>query len=120
MVALEIGRKALEEEFIAGAMRHVFHNGKRWGRYLPNLTKDLKRLQVLYKRSGNDWEIPIQGSGKYNEIATSASVSGWNGQKLTDLVAFHGNDFLEVIAILEYWGLWGHVDEILKLVPSKH
>jgi hypothetical protein len=120
MLALEIGLQALQQEFINGAVTHVYHNGKRWGRYLPNLTKDIKRIKALRKRSEDGFQLALQGSGKYNEVASPASVSGFIGQKETDLVAFYGNDFLEIVAIMEYWGLWSHTHELLSLTSSKH
>lgn len=117
MLALEVGRKAMNAAIIEMAMSHVFRNGKRWGRYIPNLPKDLKRLQALLKRSEADWSLILEGTGA--EVASPAQTTGWIGQKKTDLLAVYGNDFLEVVAIMEYWQLWQYSSELLALTASK-
>lgn len=118
MLALEVGRKAMNEAIIEAAMGHVFRNGKRWGRYVPNLPKDLRRIQTLLKRSEADWGLLLKGTGAGE--ASPSQTSGWIGQKETDLLAVYGNDFLEVVAILEYWHLWQYSSEILaSLAVSK-
>ena len=116
MLALEASGRSLQRSIIDFAVSHVIRHEKRWGRYEMNLTKDLKRIKVLLKRSAGE---AILQTEKYG-AASPAQTSGWIGQKETDLVAFYGNDFLEVVAIMEYWGLWQYLaKELPALMPSK-
>ena len=118
MLKLEVGRLGLQKEVIKFAMNHVIRNGKRWGRYSMDLTKDIKRIQALVRRSRRDWELALEGSNPLVTPTTPADVTGWNGQVTSDLVAFYGNDLLEIIAILEYWGLWSVAGEFFQSLPA--
>ena len=111
MLNLEAGMNGLNKQIIEFAISHVIRNNKRWGRYEMDLSKDLKRLKKILKRSGMRGIL----ESEKEEVASPASVSGWCGQKKSDLVAFYGNDFLEVVAILEYWGLWQFSNELTQI-----
>ena len=114
MLKLEIGKFGLQKEIIHFAVNHVIRNCRRWGRYPMNYCKDIKRLAVLWKRSAADWSLLLDEVTCGKDI-TPQEVNGWSGQKREDLIARYGNDLLEVIAIMEYWGLWRYTNEIKKL-----
>jgi hypothetical protein len=118
MLKLEVGRLGLQKEIIKVALHHVIRNGKRWGRYEMDLQKDIKRLQTLVRRSRRDWQLALEGSNPLATPVTPASISGWSGQEKGDLVAFYGNDILETIALLEYWGLWSVAGEFFQTLPA--
>lgn len=113
MLALEASYFGLNQMVIEKASQHVIREGKRWGRYPMDMGKDLKRLKILLRRSAT--RAILESSDDF----TPEAVSGWCGQKSTDLVAFYGNDFLEVIAIINYWGLWEYSDELLTLQAGR-
>ena len=114
MLKLEVGRLGLQKAVVDFAIAHVIRNGKRWGRYQMNYCKDIKRLAVLCRRSGKEWDLLLEES-KYGKDITPQEVNGWIGQKREDLIARYGNDLLEVIAIMEYYQLWQYSSEIKQL-----
>lgn len=118
MLKLEVSRESLNKEVIKFAVAHVIRNGKRWNRYAMDLSKDIKRIQTLIRRSRREWEIALEGSSPLATSTTPADVTGWNGQVTSDFVAFYGNDILEVIALLEYWGLWSVAGEFFQSLPA--
>jgi hypothetical protein len=54
------------------------------------------------------------------EVQETFGVSGWKDINLSDLKVPASADYAETIALIEYWGLWQSVGELLTLVPSKH
>lgn len=118
MLKLEVGSLGLQKEVIKFAVSHVIRDGKRWGRYPMNLQKDIRRIQLLIRRSRHDWQIALQGSDPLAAPTTPSNVSGWNGQVTSDFVAFYGNDILEVIALMEYWSLWSVAGEFFQKLPA--
>ena len=110
MLKLEVGRLGLQKEIIKFALHHVIRNGKRWGRYEMDLSKDCKRVKTLLHRT-----TPKRWQEACNMEAPPIldTLTGFKKQNRNDLIAFFGNDLLEVIAIMEYWGLWQYSSEFL-------
>ena len=106
------GTNGVTTSIIKTASEYVIRNGKRFSRYEMNLTKDLGRIKFLLKRSGQTKE-------DFTSLAihktTPQRISGWDGWNDNDRRALIGSDFAEVIALMEYWGLWQHSQELLQL-----
>jgi hypothetical protein len=99
--------------FVEACTAYTIRNGKRFNRYDLNLTKDLKRIKFLLKRSWDRFPLVMK------EIQETFGVSGWKDINLSDLKVPASADFAEIIALIEYWGLWGSTNEILALT-GKH
>jgi hypothetical protein len=54
------------------------------------------------------------------EIQETFGISGWKNISIADLKAPATADYAETIALIEYWGLWQSVDELLTLVPARY
>lgn len=106
------GMIGVTASIIETASEYIIRNGKRFNRYELNLTKDLSRIKFLLKRSGQTRE-------DFTALAihetTPQRISGWDGWNENDRRALIGSDFAEVVALMEYWGLWQHSQELLQL-----
>lgn len=92
----------ISQKIIDKAMNFVIRNNKRWGRYKLDKRKDIKRITDLIIKNG------IHGILKSNqERYTASTVSGWAGQRHTDVIITLNCEYLEVIALINYWNLWG-------------
>lgn len=107
---LEADLFSVNQAFIDACVAYTIRNGKRFNRYELNLTKDLKRIKFLLKRSLKDFPLV------WNEVQETFGVSGWKDINLSDLKIPASADYAEVIALTEYWSLWGVTGELLQLV----
>lgn len=116
MVALELEANvfSVNQAFINACVAYTIRNGKRFNRYELNLSKDLRRVKFLLKRSLKDFPLV------WEEVQDTFGINGWKDINLSDLKIPASADYAETIALIEYWGLWQSVDELLALVPSKH
>lgn len=105
---------AVNQSFINTCVAYVIRNDKRFNRYQMNMTKDIKRIRFLLKRSLKDFPLV------WEEVQKTFGINGWKNISVADLKAPASADYAETIALIEYWGLWQAVDELLALVPSKH
>ena len=101
---------SVNQAFINACVTYVVRNGKRFSRYELNLSKDLKRIKFLLRRSLKDFPLV------WEEVQDTFGVSGWKDINLSDLKVPASADYAECIALIEYWGLWQAVGEILQLV----
>lgn len=110
---LEADLFSVNQAFIDACVAYTIRNGKRFNRYELNLTKDLRRVKFLLRRSLKDFPLV------WEEVQETFGVSGWKDINLSDLKVPASADYAETIALIEYWGLWQAVGELIALVPSK-
>ena len=114
VIALEANVFSVNQAFIQACVTYVIRNEKRFNRYKLNLTKDLRRIKFLLKRSWRHFPLV------WEEMQETFGVSGWKDISIADLKAPATADYVEIIALIDYWGLWQSAGELLTLVPSKH
>lgn len=100
---------SVNQAFINACVKYVIRNEKKFNRYELNLTKDLRRIKALLKRSYKDFPLV------WEEMQETFGVSGWKDISIADLKAPATADYAEIIALMEYWSLWNYSSEILKL-----
>lgn len=97
----------ISQKTINKAMSYVIRNNKRWGRYEMNFQKDTKRLkQLLITHGYKGLTTTKQKDIKLN------TITGWAGQQQFDIVASNNTEFLEIVAIIEYYNLWTYFENI--------
>ena len=106
------GSNGINASIISTASEFVIRNGKRWNRYPLNLTKDINRIKFLLKRSASCKE---DFTDVVVKETTPQRLTGWDGWNDNDKRALIGSDFAEVVALIEYWGLWQHSRELLAI-----
>jgi hypothetical protein len=99
----------LNAELIKACVSYVIRDGKRFKRYPLHLGKDIKRIDFLWKRSSANFPLVRE------ELEATFGVSGWKAVSLADFKTVASADFAEVVALMEYWGLWGYFSQIVKL-----
>lgn len=109
MLLLNESLMGLNEALIEACTVYVIREGKRFNRYPLHLSKDIKRINFLWKRSGANFPLIRE------ELEERFGISGWKVINLADLKTVASADFAEVVALMEYWGLWNFSHEILKL-----
>lgn len=103
----------VNQAFVNACVSYTIRNEKRFNRYELNLTKDIKRVKFLLKRSYKDFPLVWQ------EVNNTFGINGWKDINLSDLKIPASADYAECIALIDYWGLWQSVNEIIALMPSK-
>ena len=109
---LEADVFSVNQAFIDACVAYTIRNGKRFNRYELNLTKDVRRIKFLLRRSFKDFPLV------WGEIQETFGISGWKDISIADMKAPASADYAEAIALIEYWGLWQAVGELLSLVPN--
>lgn len=105
---------SVNQAFTNACVAYTIRNGKRFNRYELNLSKDIKRIKFILKRSWKDFPLV------WEEVQETFGTSGWKDINLSDLKVPATADYAECIALIEYWGLWQSVEELLTLVPARY
>jgi hypothetical protein len=105
---------SVNQTFIDACVAYTIRNNKRFNRYELNLTKDLRRIKFLLRRSLKDFPLV------WSEVQETFGISGWKNISIADLKAPATADYAETIALIEYWGLWQAIGELLSLVPARY
>lgn len=100
----------ISQKTINKAMNYVIRNNKRWGKYPMNREKDINRITKLLVTN------KMQGLLECTKDKLSKNIiSGWSGQRKNDIIITYNSNFLEIVALINYWNLWEYYKVIFVL-----